>query len=271
MAIIRPSSLPGYNDCAKKTAAKLFPKEIALLGYELNRSLPGYGSAIGHSLHSAAKRMHLAKRDGQQIPSVADLMDEAAEEFDKETAEGVIEDSTTKNRDTAMKQMTQQLSTYRAYVLPKLQPKLVEEKFTEQIRDDITLEGTIDLMTTDGLLHDAKFGTKLGAFQAQLGLYYRLVKNNGQDVTGLVVDWVKRVGKTAAPAEPKSIPYEVEPAYKQASETVKRIIADRDRFLATGDPYSFPMNPSTMLCSAKYCTAWGTKFCDQWRANTNDD
>lgn len=271
MPVIRPSSLPAYNNCAKMAAAKLFPREIALLGYELNRQLPGYGSAIGHSLHSGTKRMHIAKRDGQAIPTIAELMPEIEEEFDKETAEGVIEDGTTKNKATAMKQMQDQLSTYRAYVLPKLQPELVEEKFTEQIREDISVEGTIDLQTTDKLIHDSKFGSKLAAYQAQLGLYYRLLVNNGREVKGLVVDWVKRVGKTVAPAPPRHIPYEIEPAYKQASETVKRIITDYDRFMATGDPYAFPMNPNVNLCSAKYCTAWGTKFCDQWRDNSNDD
>lgn len=279
MPVIRPSSLPGYNDCAKRVASNLFAADIALAGYELRKTTQGVGAAVGHALHAGIKKLHIVKRDHQRELRGIEVFEDAEAEFDKSTVDGVEFDTTTGNKMVAMKQVSEQLATYAAYVLPTLKPKLVEEKFREEIRDDLVFEGTIDLLTEDNVIHDAKFGSKLGAYNAQMGAYLRLLERgkplregveSGIKIAGLVVDWVRRTPKTKAPADPLPVPYPMKPAYGQAKETIQRMVSDYDRFKATNDPYAFPMNPSTFLCSKKYCSAHGTKWCDQWKEDKDE-
>jgi hypothetical protein len=46
-----------------------------------------------------------------------------------------------------------------------------------------------------------------------------------------------------------------------AMSLIRKLERDYKEFLETGDPNTFLANPASMLCSEKYCPAWGTGFC----------
>jgi hypothetical protein len=46
---------------------------------------------------------------------------------------------------------------------------------------------------------------------------------------------------------------------------------DPGRYLLPGDPWAFPANPGSKLCSAKWCPAWGTTFCREHQPSKDEE
>jgi hypothetical protein len=62
-----------------------------------------------------------------------------------------------------------------------------------------------------------------------------------------------------------SVEYDLETCEQQTEATIARIDLDLKAFTESGDRDAFLANPSSTLCSDRFCPAAGTNFCPFWR------
>lgn len=257
--VIRASSLTGYPDCMRRTAARLFAPEIRAMGYRL-RSLPnGIGAATGTACHAAAAFTLRAKLETGGLGRPADASAMAIAALDEEVAGGVQYDDCSPNLNTAQQQVLRQTAVYRTQVASKIVPLMVETRLEAKI-GSATVTGQVDAYVADGL-RDLKTGRHRRINGFQYGLYSLLHEAHRHPVQSIVEDFVPRapLRKPQPPAEQHA--YDVAESERAAMAIVRRMTADLRSFRLTADPWSFIANPLSMLCSDKYCPAWGTDFC----------
>jgi hypothetical protein len=156
-------------------------------------------------------------------------------------------------------------------VAQAIDAKAVELELAATIAPGWKLTGHIDLYTHAQEVDDLKTGAVRRPYQAQLGGYSLLAKSNGMPVKGVGITFVPRGKKTKPQPPAERQPYNIAVAEKAAYATINQIRADVEKFQQTGDPYSFPANPMSLMCSAKYCPAHGTKFCKLHISKTNEE
>jgi hypothetical protein len=101
-----------------------------------------------------------------------------------------------------------------------------------------------------------------------------LARSHGHKIERAAIDFVKRV----SPSKPQPLPVVNEAVIAHAETAAVSILrqmamdihtfrnGDEARRIKPGDPWAFMANPSSMLCSAKWCPAWGTEFCHEGKA-----
>jgi hypothetical protein len=258
---IRASALPSWFDCPRRSAARLFPREINGADYELRHTLPSAGAAIGTAVHLAAAKMLQNKIDTGDLLPVDDAAGQAIESFDAEAREGMEWDASSPTPNAAHAQIKRMASVYSAHAA-NLNPKFIELELLADTGDDVTLSGHIDVLEWDGTLRDTKTGGVERPYQSQLGGYSLLMRANGEPVNALKIDWLKRARVSSVQPELKIKDFNIQTCEVAAFRTIKAIKTQLKHFRETGDPWAFPANPMSMMCSAKYCPCHGTKFCD---------
>jgi hypothetical protein len=264
---IRCSVLPSYTDCARRAAAKTFGYMLKKAGFDLPKLPPPVGAAAGTSTHKAAEVFHRAETDGQ-VMSVKDAVENAMVEFDKETSKGCVWDTTTPNRTTAQIQIERMTKAYLGSEAAKISTLIfngkpaIELALEANLGDDLLLTGHIDRITIENIIRDLKTGALLRPYYHQLGGYSLLSRSNKILVNGATIDFVKRTPKTKPQAAAIEQIYPVAPCERAAMSVINRIKADLNTFKKTGNPESFPCNPMSMMCTEKYCPAFGTDFCE---------
>lgn len=259
--IIRPSGLADYGDCARRAAASLFEADVKAAGFTLRQLAPHVGAAAGTASHKAVAQLLKQKRDGEP-PAIADALALGIESFEKETADGVNWDQTTKHKDEALTQIAGIVKMYAARILPNIAPKYIEHRVRTPLGDDYFLQGTMDAYDHADIIHDLKTGTRDKNHTFQLGAYSLGLKESGETPRGARIDWLKRA-KT--PSDPVRDDYKLSTAETAAYAMAQRLKTEHQHFKQTGNEWSFAPNMSTVLCSDKYCKAWGTNFCSLWR------
>jgi len=251
--------LPGWADCSRRAAAKQYRKIIEGAGFPLRKLKPSIGAAIGTAVHTVAGGMLEQKRDGLALdprpPSAMSL-----KEFMEEIAGGVEWDDTTPNLQTAHKQITSLAAAYRP-LIEAVEPVLVEQNFKATISDGWQLTGKIDLFDAAGKLDDLKTGSVARPYIQQAGGYVLLLEAHGHKVEGAGNTFIKRVRPTKPQPAPKHTDFDLDSARRSAFAAIQEIRSDVEGFAETGDPYAFRANPMSMMCTEKYCPAWGTEFC----------
>lgn len=270
--VIRPSSLPMFADCARRSAARSFPALIAWAGYTLRQTDMSVGAAVGSGVHAAAAFSLGRKMEtgGADIGSDKDALEAAVTEFDTRISEeGVAWDATTADRGTAHKQLRRMSYVYREVVAPQVMPILVEERLQADVGDGWVVSGQLDSLTqAPGLLVDLKTGTMQRSNIAQYGTYKMVFSAHGFEINAIAEDFVQRVDMRKEQPYPTRTEIPVDVAMAEAWGTIQRVKAMVQSFVdlvsePTGQPpeTAFPANPASVLCSAKYCPAWNTKFC----------
>ncbi|MBA3993410.1 MAG: hypothetical protein C0469_07770 [Cyanobacteria bacterium DS2.3.42] len=268
---IRCSSIPSYGDCPRRSAAKLFRETLVADGFLLNPSRPSAAAAIGTAIHKGVANLLRAKQaTGEFIASeVANAAGLAWESFNEETKEGVIWDKTTPHGMTAEAQIRGLLYSF-VPILDSITPTHIEvplEAIISPLGEQaipVKVTGTMDVRDVMGVIHDHKTGTKQPSPQAQLGGYIAVCRLNDIEVTGARVNFAKREGikKTNEGLRaPKPIPFDAEECLSAFWSTVEEIQRHYEKYLEAKDPWSFPANPMSMLCTPKYCNAHCTNFC----------
>jgi hypothetical protein len=105
----------------------------------------------------------------------------------------------------------------------------------------------------------------------QLGGYALLARSYNLSIEHAAIDFLQRVGTGQAQPEPVTKRAVIEHAETAAANILRNIAADIETFrngderrrIAPGDPWAFSANPSSVLCSPKYCSAYGTEFCHE--------
>lgn len=261
MPNIRASMLPSYFDCARRAAAKQFRQEIEAAGFKLRDTLPSVGATFGTSAHAAGEYLLRHKAQNYSDASESQALEVAMQRFGEETGEGVEWDDTTPNRNTAEFQLRRVVSAI-ADFSKRVMPKAVELELRADAGDGFELTGHIDLLTADAVVRDLKTGALHRPYQSQLGAYALLARSNGEQVNAVAIDWIARTPKTRPQPPVQTESYPLIACEQAAFATIQRIKDDYFKFRSSGDPWAFPANPMTMMCSAQYCPAFGTSFCN---------
>ena len=262
--IVRPSSLPTYPDCARRWAANHLRAMVTAAGYSLRQLGRQIGAAVGTATHAAAAAAFRARKDGQPIG--ADCEEAGMAALDAEIEVAVGWDDTTPDRNTAQHQIRRQYRVYREAVIEKVEPLVIEGQVEAVRPSGVIVSGRTDLViAAPVVLRDLKTGRAKRANGAQYGTYSRLLRSNGTPVTALIEDYVARVAKGASQPHPEEIPYDIAASEAQSEAILRRIESDLRAFSATGEAEVFLANPNSMLCSARYCPAHGTGFCQVHR------
>lgn len=257
---IRCSMLPGYNDCARRAASKQFGAIISAAGFELRQIKPSVGAAVGTAVHHAVEHMLRVKMATGEIGDPSAGVPSALAAFREEIAPGVEWDDTTGNMQAAEFQIAR-MTLAAATLAEQLIPVAVESELRAAIAPGWDLTGHTDVQTADGGVRDIKTGALPRPYAEQLGGYSLLVRSNGGDVRRLAVDYIARSRRTKPQAPVVTHEYDVSVCERAAFATINSIRRDVERFIETRDPYAFPANPSSLMCSPRYCSAFGTAFC----------
>ena len=263
---IRASALPSWGDCARRTAAKSFPREIEARGFALRRTSPTVGAAAGTATHHALAAALRAKLANPSISPddlrglVVPLSRDAVDVFLLEIGAGVTWDDVTPNSLAAQQQIVR-MTRAGLSLVDDLEPRLVEAPLEASIGDGWDLTGSLDLLTADGRLEDFKTGALVRPYQAQLGAYSLLAKAAGYEVRSTAIAFIPRSPVSKPQKPPRRTEYDVDVAERHAWATAQRAKREMTAFLESGDPEALPANPMTMMCGARFCPAHGTSFC----------
>lgn len=267
---IRSSALPIWNDCPRRSAARLIRADIEASGIRLAAESRSIGAIIGTATHAAAAWTlgeRMANGGMGSEGAATDIAIQSIRADVQQTETPVVWDDRTQNIKGAEQAVVRQVAQYRKDVAAKVEPVLVEY----QMQADwgpIRLTGKIDLVEAmaggDRGLRDIKGGrTRPNA--AQYGSYSLLLKANGQEVSRIIEDGIPRVH--GARPQPPVISRQIDRALAEvmAKEALAVIHGQLAAWKAKRLPTAFPANPNSALCSKKYCSAWGTAWCNAWR------
>ena len=269
--VVRASSLPSYNDCARRTLAdsENFSPELIEAGYRIYTRKATVGPSIGQGLHSAQEAILLSKREGR-ILNLGEAVEVALNAFRDEIKDGCVWDAMTPNAREAEMQLERMVDAHLRQIAPKIAAEEIDDDSIERelradIGDGFKLSGHWDFRSSVGLLRDLKGGQDTWPVAAQVGAYKILGDVNGLPVNGAVVDHVPRC-KLSKPQLPvTSFAYDIDFARAYAIATLKRVKRDITEFRRTGNIEDLPANPMSEMCSKKLCPIYGTSACQAWK------
>lgn len=262
MITIRASSLSGYADCPRRSAARIFRVEAENAGYIINATKNTIGAAVGTAMHAGTAYSMFEKKKTGTIGNATEAEQIALESLDNGTKDDVQWDDTADNLNSAQKQALSLLRAAREFVVPHITPVEVEVRLEARVSEEITLSGQVDINIEQGLV-DWKSGKLRGQYSTQFGAYSLLARSHGKDNTKATEVFIQRVKEGKQQPIPTYHDYDVSRAENSAISVLKHIERDLVHFRETGDAREFLANPSSMLCSAKYCPAHGTRFCNE--------
>lgn len=270
--IIRASGLPGYPDCQRRWAAKTISREIEAAGFKLNRTPTSIGASVGTAVHGGAAFTLAEKLKSGELGNQTEAEQRAISELGEAAAGETLMDEVTPNINAAEKQVVQMLRLYRFAIAPSIIPVAVEQRLMANVGDGFVISGQSDVQVMQpDLIRDLKTGRHSRQHYAQVGTYSLLARTARPDipVKGVCVDYIPRVAASKPTPEPVTSFYDQATAEQAAFNTIRHMKADvtefRRRVSEGGEPpqHVFLANPSSMLCSPKWCPAFGTNFCKE--------
>lgn len=270
LPVVRASALSGYADCPRRAAARLFRRDIETAGYTLRETPHGIGATIGTAVHAGAALTLREKAATGSLAPISAVEDCAIETYQTGAAEGVLFDHETPGGRDAERQVRRMVRAYQDVVAPQIEPLMVEERLEAVTPFGLVLTGQSDVLAREtGRLRDLKTGKKRGHHKPQLGAYSLLARSNGHDARECCEDFVQRVGANKPQPDPLTFPHDIAAAETAAVNVLRHIADDLRVFrdgdapngVLPGDPWAFSANPASMLCSSKFCPAFGTDWC----------
>jgi len=270
--IVRASSTNSYPDCPKRWAAQNLRDVVEAAGWQLRRLAPSIAAAVGSGVHRGADVTLGEKAKTGEMAPVDVATDAAVETLHERIKEGAQTDDCTRDDRDAETQVRRMLASYRQDVAPKITPLLIETRLEADFTPGFALSGQADVVAQEpGRLRDLKTGRRRAHCRPQLGCYSLLARTYDHQVFELVEDWVPRTPISRPQPRPQSFVHDLASAESTGVVNLRAIARDVNTFLhgddnlAAGDPNAFLSNPSSMLCSEKWCPAWGSSFCKEWR------
>lgn len=279
ITVIRCSALSGYPDCPRRGATRLFWSEIVAAGYRLRSTRRGIGAIVGTAVHSAAAAVFGEKAKSGSLPPESVALDATAEALNLQIGGEPIEydgpRGATHNRAEAETQALRMTRIYFRTVAPSVDPIMIEERLEAEVAPGLVLSGQPDLVAREPhAIRDLKTGARQGTHAPQIGGYALLVRSHGYQIDEAAIDWLPRTAVGKPQPDPVSIAVKLTQAETAAARILAHIASDLETFrygddkhrILTGDPWSFPANPNSNLCGEKWCSAWGTDFCHEWKS-----
>jgi hypothetical protein len=263
MINIRASMLPSYQDCPRRSAAGQFRDIITSAGYTLNQRPQIVGIAVGQGLHAGVKLQAETFISSGSWGSIDDAIESGIDRYHQDIKDGVLFDNNTVSSNEAEKQIITQVKSFVYEVTPHIHPIQSERKYYSMIDKEFEFTGSPDLIDSASIIDDIKGGAKSRPYHGQFGGYALLRRANGEpETTGCRVWHMPRVSTKKNYPGATLHEYDVKLCILSASYTVKQIKNNVNSFLTTKSSWAFPANPLSMMCSDKYCTAYGTDFCE---------
>jgi len=253
--------IPGYADCPRRACIPIIRAAAEETGYTFHDTPQGIGAAVGTGLHAGARYALEEKQAGRAV-SKNDAEERSVCNLRETIKTGVQWDPTTPEQNTAERQLRTLARSFVDEVAPAVTPVIIESRRRAKFLDGVTISGQPDV-EEPGAISDWKAGSKLGSHHGQLGAY-SLLKRGGEGGT------LTRLSVWHLPRVPARKPYpgarrhdlDVNVCERAAWATIQHIIRDVRQFTETKDPWAFQANPGSMLCSYKYCRAFGTSWCE---------
>jgi hypothetical protein len=263
MIKIHASMLSGYFDCPRRAATRIIKSDIVSAGYVLNAPAVGIGAAVGRGCHTVAAHLARVKMSGE-MPGAPDLsagVEQGIIEYRDEIKGGVEYDGITAGNNEAERQIQIIGAAVLYDIMPLVNPVSVEPAELSARVNDMEFVGHWDVENPDGI-DDYKTGAKLRPAHAQMGGYSLLrATHKKQRAEKLRVFYLPRVSPKKSFPGAQVIVYAPSVCEKAAVSTINHIQNDIKNYQKTGSPWAFPANPNSMICSKKYCTAYGTEWC----------
>ena len=257
--IIRASSLPGFQDCARRAAGRVFRPLLSDAGFTLRDTMQHIGASVGTATHAALAHTFGEKIRTGELGNATEDEQVGLESLADTMANGVQFDATTPERNTAEKQVLRMYRIFRLTVAPAMNPMAVESAMQLTTQNGNLVSGHIDL-SADGI-HDYKTGTVRRQNMAQMGCYSILSRANGDAPGAITEHYIQRVPVSEMQPDPVAYAFDRELSERVAAQTILRVEQMAATFQIDGDPQAFPANPMSVLCSQKFCGAWGTEYC----------
>lgn len=257
----RCSSLTEVPDCERRWAARNAQELIGAAGFDM-RQLPGQiGAKMGTATHSGVAHMLSNKIRTGELGKRQDSEDAGIESLHDEMQDGGVWDDATPNLNTAEKQVRRMVAVYHVVVAPQVQPVAVEQELKAKVPGtSLTLTGHLDIAEDDQVI-DLKTGVHQRPNHPQYGGYSLLRRAHGHTVSRFVEHYVPRGAIEKPQRQPIMTPYPVATCEQAARAVLARIDTSVQAFVKDGSPWAFIPNPASMLCSDRFCPAWGTAFC----------
>ena len=280
---VRSSSLPGLPECELRWFARAFPDLVYDAGFRLRNIRPSIAAPLGSGCHAGAAHLLDAKMKRGGINArvdVTDSIDRAVHEFRRITVETEAEpDDLTPNLPIGIGQVSRMMFAISDHV-KTLFPIRVERRLTAIVPETcIRLSGQPDnvdglggpLCDTDDLaIRDLKCGRRYWWADPQLGAYAFLEDAQGRaKVKDVKVDWCPRVAYSREQPPVQVVDVNLNDAKRiawsilhESHRAVTRwTYGSLEAQIKPGCPDVLMANPSSRLCSARWCPAWGTDFC----------
>ncbi len=274
MISIRASMLPRSLDCMRAAACAQFSDLVEDAGFTLNERGTGIYTAVGVGTHAAARHILTEKIKTGSLPDVGQSIEAGVAEYNNSLTEyeSITYDDVTPSQGVGAYQVNVLTKAFYNDVAPRCKfpegadpADHLELYLKTRIGDDAELSGHIDIRTASSVV-DTKSGKMLRPVQTQLGAYSNLLSANGYEYPdSLIVAHLPRVHKEKIYPGTTFDNYPVKFCVNESWYLVNQIIRDVKNFKQSGNPASFPANPQSTLCSAKYCQCYGTRFCEYFK------
>lgn len=234
----------------------MFRTQLIDAGFQIRESIRHITAAIGTGAHSGAMIGARRKSEGEN-PKISDLVEIGIVSLRKEIAEGIEYDDTSRSANIAEKRVRGIINVFASELLPAIEPDVIECPLKATFGDEVLITGHPDLIETSIKIRDLKTGKSGQGHYAQMGTYSLLRQaNQHPKPNGLLIDHIPQ-----KKPEYTLTQYSVDVCEQIAKSTIREIIRQYRLFESKQTPDVFPANPMSMLCSEKYCTAYGTDWC----------
>lgn len=237
----------------------MFPSQVREAGYTLREIPSSIGASVGTGTHTAISSCMTTKMHTGELGNQTEDEQRGVASIEEQVGYGVLWDDTTPNISTGQRQVVKQYRAYRSTVAGRVQPKEIEKRIECPTKRGNILSGQPDLV--DDGIRDVKTGVVHRVSLAQLGAYSLLTRAAGHGVARLVEDYIQRVDIAKEQPAPVEFNYDVELAESVAANVINDVEEKYARFAETGDNLVFRANPSSVLCSSRWCACFGSTFC----------
>lgn len=258
--LVRASSLTEWPDCERRWAARHLIGMVSDAGYQLRQLPSQIGAKVGTAVHAGAAHMLAAKIRTGELGSKKDAVEVGIESLRAEVATGCVWDETSPTPDKAETQTKRMVEIFHGVTAPTLNPVSVEQEYRGKFSDTLSLIGHMDIAEDMGV-DDNKTGVSQRPHHPQYGAYSLLRRTNGGTVSRFREHWIPRVPVSRTQPVPTTTVYPVETCEQAAHAVLRKIDITAQAFAKDADPWNFIPNPSSMLCSDRFCPAWGTAWC----------
>lgn len=250
--IVRPDITEGIRFPKKGMPAHTGTSAHKGLETLLRQKLEGEKKDSGKALEA----IRFAFNNPEEEIAYGDELDESGKYFSVEYGKKKQEEQLKKEALSKLEKMFPRIEEF----ADKITPIAVEQEVKGTIAD-FYVEGHYDIYEDHGYIIDFKTGQRKKAHNYQLVAYASLGVQSGLEVNGIAAAQALTPGVTT-PAKPVEVTeYNLADSLAGLERMAEDTLTKIDIFRHTGNPNEFLANPSSYLCSKRYCGAWGTEFC----------